>query len=799
MIVSAPGLAWLPVASARSKKRGPDRFDPAEAGPTLPTRSSLQAAVGPGRRAERESFFALANELFAREGSVRELEPRWANHPDGAVVTAYRQASQELGRSKMSEMERQDRVNGTYEAIDFLLAQAPEEVADHRVTELLDRLEPTDLSIRFCLHLYRDVPCKADLAEQRLVSWGVRGKGDLAHARSVRSGVIDFTPDRPNPEVLQWLERLDELETLPRKRLEALGAEVVTELARFPYGHLDKAQELVERAGSKPALKAMFEPHREAWLGLAQSWVERGIDDRLRYTGVYGFDLYQSMAQSFPDWPVVDHLGPMLAQDFLDDGHGAKWLAQLCEQRPELLKVMNDRPRAPGAERWKLLEGAIRQGHKLDAEQKDSLLSWFYPLHQGMIHLPWDWNGQRTGSLSCLAAALPQLKECTLPDGFGGHLPVKLALREHFLSGPDADLTLAFGLGSKRDDWLEPLQQLLEHPELEEDLLCELPEKLTSGKWEELPVRTRNALALLSLRQSPAIAELVEPLLSTHQGQQDVFLAPYRARSVARRLASGTPEDLALVARMATDRRFENTLEALREHLAAMAPADQDRLADRLKLAPGSPELALAALLAGSNPRLAEGVERVLVANRQDQRLLSSELRSLMTERLAQGGPDEAHRMSVLRMLLPLDDELVSFPGLQPGPPASLTAWRTGLGGWAGEISSRLGGSDDRKLAESLEIVLAEKDPGKVGLALLEAVQAASVLRHDGNDGERFHALAQAFKEQRRGGLSVEQALGVVAPPPSLPASPGVAELEDSVVVGGTQIKRRERNQGGLS
>ncbi len=799
MIVSAPGLAWLPVASARSKKRGPDRFAPSEARPALPTRSSLQAAVGPGRRAERESFFALANELFARDGSVRELEPRWANHRDGAVVTAYRQASQELGRSKMSEMERQDRVNGTYEAIDFLLAQAPEEVADQRVTELLDRLEPTDLSIRFCLHLYRDVPCKADLAEQRLVQWGVRGKGDLGQAHRVRDGIIDFTQDRPNPEIMQWLDRLDELETLPRQRLEALGGELVAELARKPYGHLDKAQKLVERAGSKPALKSMFEPHREAWLGLAQSWVERGIDDRLRYTGVYGFDLYQSMAQSFPDWPVVDHLGPMLAQDFLDDGHGPKWLGQLCERRPELLKVMNDRPRPPGAERWKLLEGAIRKGHKLDAEQKDFVLSWFYPLHQGMIHLPWDWNGQRTESLRCLVAALPQLKDCTLPDGFGGHLPVKLALREHFVSGPDADLTLAFGLGSKHDEWITSLQQLLEHPELEKDLLLELPKRLTSDKWEELPVRTRNALALLSLRHSPTIAELVEPLLETHQGRQDVFLAPYRARSVARQLASGTPEDLARVARMATDRRFEGTLDSLREHLAGMSAADQDRLADRLKLTPGSPELALAALLAGSNPRLAEGVELVLVANRQDQRLLTSELRSLMTERLAQGGSDEAHRMKVLRMLLPFDDELLSFPGFTPGPPASLTAWREGLSSWGGEISSRLKDADSRQLADSLEIVLTEKDPSLVGLALLDAVQAASVLRHDGSDGERFHELAQAFKKHRQSGSTVEQALALVAPPPSLPASPGVAEREDRVVVGGTQIKRRERGQGGPS
>lgn len=680
MIVSLAPVRWTGSIPTRAASGG-DAVAPARPLSDLPTQKQLQQLCAP---VSREAFFAHANQLFAEERPVRELSFEFAHHPDPAVRAGFRIASQELGRSKMSEMERQERVNGGYEALSFLLASDPERVADHRVTEILERLPRTELTARYCRKMAERVPCKAHLL------------GPLA------------APPVPA------------LENDP------------TGLADFPYGKLGEAIERIKDPKNRPELEA----HKEAWLGLADRWQELGIDDRLGYTGVYGLDLYAAMAESFPHWKPEQRIGPLLVQNQVNDGHGLEWLKKLPL---DSLDGMHE-----GRARFQLMQNAIEHGHKLSARQKDELMGWFQPLHQGMIHLPWDWNGCRRESLSCLQAALPQLP---------ADVPVRL--REHLLAGPDTDLTLTF------EDKPETLLAVLEHPDLEPALLREVPGHIAT--WEEMPQRARNAAALLALMQSDKLGEPVEPLVRKFQGRQDRFVAPYRQQAVARHLAAG---ELQPLLEMARDRRL---VESLRGHEPPRDPEKRRQAVSFLEqnLAAGTAELTLATALAPTFPELGESLEGAVL---RDPEAMTPELRQVFAARLAQSRhSSERRRLEVLQLV-----------GSQCEP-----EWRHGATGWVAEVCRRL---PEGPVSQSVGLLLKEDDPGLIARTLLDRIQADSLLAAENKDGEIFHARVRAFAELRQKGKSVEEALQSVQPEPK---AGGILVREDTVIVGGTQLRVR--------
>lgn len=688
LITCARGIP-SPVATAAARTAPVDTLAPARPVETVPDLRQLQKLCAPP---SRESFFELANRLFAEERPVRELPWEFARHPDPAVRAAFRIASQELGRSKMSEMERQERVNGGYEAITFLLAQAPEEVDDERVTVILDRLPKNDLTARYCLQMTERVPCKAHLFARYLpepVTGPVVG---------VRDGKLIPGEKQPWPDVDQWIEDM-----------------------------------------GRPELRSKFEAEKETWLGLADRWEEQGKDDRLGYCGVYGLDLYAAMAEHFPHWKPEERIGPLLVQNQVNDGHGMKWLRTFPLDELDGMK--------PGRARFQLMQAAVEKGHRLSPRQKDELLSWFYPLHQGMIHLPWDWSGCRREALSCLVASLPQLGGETLPDGQGGRLPVPRALTEHLLQGPDTDVTLAFENEPKN------LLAAIAHPELERTLLSEVPDRITS--WKDMPQRARNATALLALLHCPELDGRLEPLVTRYQDRQDSFVAASRGRWVARQVAAGNLDPLV---EMARDRRLRAELTG---HPAPQDPAVRRAAADRLasRLAPDTPELALATALLSTYPELGEGVEKVVL---QDPRVLNGELRDVLEERLAGGvHSDERQRLKLSRLL-----------GEEP--------WRQGARGWVGEVCAQIPEGD---LRPSVELLLTQKDPAGVARAVLERVQLETLLRDDDRRAELFQSRLKDYLE-----------LGPVALEPPSRTGGSVLVKPDAVVVGGTQLKVRGRS-----
>lgn len=707
---------FQPIRAAR-----PDTLAPARPAPPVPNRQSLAALCAPP---SRESFFDLSNQLLSEGRPVRELSWDFAQHPDPAVRVAFRQASQELGRSKMSEMERQERVNGGYEALTFLLANAPEQVADGRVTEIIDRLPQNDLSARFCLRMQKRVPCKAELFGQRLEGLPSKGEGP---AYGVRDGVILRGEDPPDLEVCP-----ENLDRLPQS------------LAAHPYGKLDEVIELMAR----PELRPRFEAQKEAWLGLADRWEERGIDDRFGWNGVYGLELYAAMAEHFPDWKPETRIAPLLAQDQANEGKGRKWL--------ETLPLM---PMAPGRARFGLLENAIKKGHQLDAAQRDELLGWFHPLHDGMIHLPWDWNGCRRESMSCLEAALPQLEKATLPVGGGKRLPVREALREHLLQGSDTDVTLTF-------EDPQHVLRLIEHPELEKSLTRELPEKYE--KWADMPRRARNAVALLAALKSEALEPLMEPLVRQHQGRQEAFVAPYRARVAARHLAAGEVQPLL---EMARDRRLRAELIG---HEPPTDPSLRAQVAGFLKdrLTPDSTEFHLACALVPTFPDLEESLEQAVLRAPQS---LTPELREVFSDRLAQGRHSgERQRREVQKLL----------------GDVALPEWRAGARGWVAELGSRLPSAPDKTLAACTDLLLTEDDPGRVARELLDRIQVEMLLSQEKGEAEVLLARLQELVQLRRQGQGLDEALHAVQPAPGKSAG-GVLVREDAVIVGGTQLRVR--------
>ncbi len=705
----SPAVRWagiLPSASRASV----DTLAPARpATSDLPTRAALQALCAP---VSREAFFERANGLFAGKRPVRELSWDFAHHPDPAVRQAFRIASQELGRSAMSEMERQERVNGGYEALQFLLAHDPEEVEDGRVSEIIARLPAGDLSDRFRLRMAEQVPCKAHLFQLDLPSqgtgrpYGVRDGVQLRGPAAVDDGTLATLPDV---------------------------------LAEAPHGRLEAVIEQM----ADPALRPQFEARKEAWLGLADRWEERGIDDRFGWNGVYGLELYAAMATHFPDWKPEERIGPLLAQNQVNQGKGLEWLRTLPLQEGQMA----------GRARFQLMEG-----RELTAAQKDELLSWFHPLHQGMIHLPWDWSGCRREALSCLAAALPQLEGCTLPDGRGGRLPVREALREHLLDGPDTDVTLTF------EDDPADLMAVLEHPELEAKLLAEVPAEL--GSWTAMPQRARNAVALLALRGSSALDERMAPLVGRHQGRQEKFVVPYRARAVAGMVSRG---EMAPLVEMARDRRLRAELIGHAPPAdAAVRAAAAGTLADRMAV--NTPEFDLATALVPTFAELGEPVEKVVLA---DPRALTPELREVFADRLAAGvHSNERRRVAVARLL-----------GAE-----GLDAWRTGASGWVGDVCRRLPASAD--VLAGVESLLGEDDPGAVASALLDRIQAETLLSDSGQDAALFAARAAELARLRARGKGLHEALEAVAP--ARVAAPGGIEVRgDAVIVGGTQLRVR--------